>query len=221
MGRFAERSDRREDAARGEPGMPSASGRTLSPRSSARRIEAVPGWRRQANVPVPSHARPARNRRRGSGGRSVRSGTRFASSWNRDHRQQVILHRHRPDRRAVRRPDQHHERCARDVAGVERAARDSVAGRHRRDVPAGGSPRRPGRALAALRARSHPLVAARTRRHARIRELMWKYRGRRMDFADAAVVLSAERDGIDTVLPAVRLGQRRYVTTISERIVDM
>lgn len=38
----------------------------------------------------------------------------------------------------------------------------------------------------------------------RIRELMWKYRDRRMDFADAAVVRVAERDGIDTVFTVDR-----------------
>jgi predicted nucleic acid-binding protein len=38
----------------------------------------------------------------------------------------------------------------------------------------------------------------------RVRELMWKYRDRRMDFADAAVVRVAERDGIDTVFTVDR-----------------
>ncbi len=38
----------------------------------------------------------------------------------------------------------------------------------------------------------------------RIRELMWTYRDRGVDFADAALVCVAERDGIDTVFTVDR-----------------
>lgn len=50
----------------------------------------------------------------------------------------------------------------------------------------------------------------------RLKELMWKYRDRPMDLADAALVRVAERDGIDTVFTidrgdfeVYRLPQRR------------
>ena len=55
----------------------------------------------------------------------------------------------------------------------------------------------------------------------RIRELMWKYRDRPMDFTDAALVRVAERDGIDTIFTVdrkdfaiYRLHGRRRFTVI-------
>jgi len=52
----------------------------------------------------------------------------------------------------------------------------------------------------------------------RVRELMWTYRDRPMDFADAALVRVAEREGIDTVFTVDRsdfevyrlAGRRRF-----------
>ena len=55
----------------------------------------------------------------------------------------------------------------------------------------------------------------------RLKELMWRYRDLPMDFADAALVRVAERDGLDTVFTidrsdfsVYRLGKRKSFTIL-------
>ena len=104
----------------------------------------------------------------------------------------------------LRRPDQHHERC---VAAL-RSLREPLATvwpvvseamfllADRPDVQSAlwGS-------FEAEAIRLLPMVLDDI---PEIRDVMWKYRDRRMDFADAALLRVAERDGLDTVFTVDR-----------------
>jgi hypothetical protein len=118
----------------------------------------------------------------------------------------------------LRRPDQHHERC---VAAL-RAFREPLATvwpvvteamfllADRPDVQAA--------LWRSLEAEAMRLLPLGRDDIPRIRELMWKYRDRRMDFADAALVRVAEREGLDTIFTVDRrdfgvyrlAGRRRF-----------
>ena len=104
----------------------------------------------------------------------------------------------------LRRPDQHHERC---VAAMRRL-REPLATvwpaiteamfllSDRPDAQAALADRLETEAIRLL-----PLGAADI---PRMRELMWKYRDRPMDLADAALVRVAEREGIATIFTVDR-----------------
>lgn len=118
----------------------------------------------------------------------------------------------------LRRPDQHHERC---VAAL-RALGEPLATvwpvvtealfllADRPDVQAA--------LWRSFEAEAMRLLPLGRDDIPRIRELMWKYRDRRMDFADAALVRVAEREGLDTVFTVDRkdfgvyrlAGRRRF-----------
>lgn len=118
----------------------------------------------------------------------------------------------------LRRPDQHHERC--------------VAALRRLDQPLGtvwpvvteamfllaDRPDAQGALWQSLEDEAVRLVPLDRDDVPRVRELMWKYRDRSMDFADAALVRVAEREGLDTVFTVDRrdfevyrlAGRRRF-----------
>ena len=118
----------------------------------------------------------------------------------------------------LRRPDQHHERCVATLRGLEQPlgtvwpvvteAMFLLADRPDAQAALWQSLEHEAVALLPLDRDDVP----------RVRELMWKYRDRPMDFADAALVRVAEREGIDTVFTVDRrdfdvyrlLGRRRF-----------
>jgi hypothetical protein len=104
----------------------------------------------------------------------------------------------------LRRPDQHHERCAAALSKLQQPlatvwpvvteAMFLLADRPDAQAALWQSLEDEAIALLALDRNDIP----------RIRELMWKYRDRSMDFADAALVRVAEREGLDTVFTVDR-----------------
>jgi hypothetical protein len=104
----------------------------------------------------------------------------------------------------LRRPDQHHERCVAALRGLKQplgtvwpAVTEAMfLLSDRPDAQSALWERFESEAIALLPL-DRPDVP-------RIRELMWKYRDRSMDFADAALVRVAERDGIESIFTVDR-----------------
>jgi hypothetical protein len=104
----------------------------------------------------------------------------------------------------LRRPDQHHERCVATLRGLEEplatvwpvVTEAMFLLADRPDVQAA--------LWRSFEAEAMRLLPLGRDDIPRIRELMWKYRDRRMDFADAALVRVAEREGLDTVFTVDR-----------------
>lgn len=118
----------------------------------------------------------------------------------------------------LRQPDQHHARC---VAAL-RELREPLCTVWPAVTEAmfllADRPEAQGALWERLEAEAIALAALDRSDVPRVRELMWKYRDRGMDFADAALVRVAERDRIDTIFTVDRkdftvyrlLGRRRF-----------
>jgi len=104
----------------------------------------------------------------------------------------------------LRRPDQHHERCVATLQGLREplatvwpvVSEAMFLLADRPDVQAA--------LWQSFESESIRLLPLGRDDIPRIRELMWKYLDRRMDFADAALVRAAEREGIETVFTVDR-----------------
>jgi predicted nucleic acid-binding protein len=104
----------------------------------------------------------------------------------------------------LRRPDQHHERCVAALRGLRQPLGTVWPAVTEAMFLLGDQPDAQGALWQSLEDEAIVLLALDRQDVPRIRELMWKYRDRRMDFADAALVRVAERDGIDTVFTVDR-----------------
>ena len=104
----------------------------------------------------------------------------------------------------LRRPDQHHEQCAAALRKLERPLATVWPVVTEAMFLLGDRPDAQAALWQSLEDEAIALLALDRDDVPRIRELMWKYRDRPMDFADAALVRVAEREGLDSVFTVDR-----------------
>jgi len=104
----------------------------------------------------------------------------------------------------LRRPDQHHERCVAALRGLTEPLGTVWPAVTEAMFLLGDRPDAQGALWQSLENEAIALLPLDRQDVPRIRELMWKYRDRPMDFADAALVRVAERDGIDSIFTVDR-----------------
>ena len=110
----------------------------------------------------------------------------------------------------LRQPDQHHERCVAALRGLREPLGTVWPAVTEAMFLLGDRPDAQDALWQSLENEAIVLLALDRQDVPRIRELMWKYRDRSMDFADAALVRVAERDGIDTVFSVDRADFQVY-----------
>jgi len=104
----------------------------------------------------------------------------------------------------LRRPDQHHERCAAALRELEQPLATVWPVVTEAMFLLADRPDAQGALWQSLEEEAIALLPLDRDDVPRVRELMWKYRDRPMDFADAALVRVAEREGLDTVFTVDR-----------------
>ena len=104
----------------------------------------------------------------------------------------------------LRRPDQHHERCVEALRGLKQPLGTVWPAVTEAMFLLGDRPDAQSVLWESLESEAIAVLTLDRQDVPRIRELMWKYRDRSMDFADAALVRVAERDGIDTIFTVDR-----------------
>jgi predicted nucleic acid-binding protein len=110
----------------------------------------------------------------------------------------------------LRRPDQHHERCVSALRALKQPLGTVWPTVTEAMFLLGDRPDAQSALWDRFENEAIALLALDRQDVPRIRELMWKYRDRSMDFADAALVRVAERDGIDTVFTVDRADFQVY-----------
>jgi predicted nucleic acid-binding protein len=121
----------------------------------------------------------------------------------------------------VRRPDQHHEECVDALRRIEGPLGTVWPAVTEAMFLLADRPDAQGALAKSLESEAIAVLPLGRQDVPRIRELMWKYRDRPMDFTDAALVRVAEREGIDTIFTVdrkdfaiYRLHGRRRFTVI-------
>ena len=104
----------------------------------------------------------------------------------------------------LRRPDQHHERCVAALRKLEQPLATVWPVVTEAMFLLADRPDAQGALWQSLEDEAIALLPLDRDDVPRVRELMWKYRDRPMDFADAALVRVAEREGLDTVFTVDR-----------------
>jgi predicted nucleic acid-binding protein len=104
----------------------------------------------------------------------------------------------------LRRPDQHHDRCVAALRGLRRPLATLWPVVTEAMFLLADRPDAQAALWQSLEAEAIALLPLDRGDVPRVRELMWKYRDRPMDFADAALVRVAEREGLDTVFTVDR-----------------
>jgi len=104
----------------------------------------------------------------------------------------------------LRRPDQHHERCVAALRELTEPLGTAWPAVTEAMFLLGDRPDAQSALWQSLENEAIALLPLDRQDVPRIRELMWKYRDRAMDFADAALVRVAERDGIETIFSVDR-----------------